>query len=75
MNGMPYMDMNMSMNPNGIQGNFNQNYYNSLERMNNRINRLEKQVRILENRVNRLSNNNPIFLKNEYDDNDNMYML
>ena len=75
MNGVPYMDMNMSMNPNGFQGNYNQNYYNSLERMNNRINRLERQVRILENRLNRLSNNNPTFLKNDYDDNDNMYML
>ena len=75
MNQMPYLDMNMSMNPNGFMNN-NSNYYlNQIERMNNRINRLERQVRILENRVNRLSNNNPQFLKNEFDDNDNMYML
>ena len=73
MNGMPYMDTNMNMNPNGF---INNNYYfNQFERMNNRINRLERQVRILENRVNRLSSNNPTYLKNDYDDNDNMYML
>ena len=65
MNGMPYMDMNY--NPNYV--------FNNLERMNNRINRLEKQIRILENRVNRLANNNPTFLKNDYDDSNNMYML
>lgn len=72
MNGMPYMDMNI----NSGFDNYNPNYvFNNLERMNNRINRLEKQIRILENRVNRLTNNNPTFIKNDYDDNNNMYML
>ncbi len=72
MNGMPFMDMNM--NSSGFD-NYNQNYlYNNLERINNRINRLEKQVRILENRINRM-NNNPTFIKNDFDDNNNMYML
>ena len=69
MNGMPYYDMNM--NPNGYQTN---NNFNIIERINNRLNRLEKQVRILENRINN-SNNYPQFIKNEYEDNNNMYML
>ena len=69
---MPYMDPSYNSGGMGIVNpNFN---WNQIERMNNRINRLERQVRILENRVNRLSSN-PSFLKNEYDDNDNMYML
>ena len=73
MNGMPYMDMNI----NSGFDNYNNtnNIFNNLERMNNKINRLERQIKILENRVNRLANSNPIFLKNDYDDNNNMYML
>ena len=65
MNQMPYDNYYMGMNiPNNIQ---------NLERINNRITRLERQVKILENRLNRLTNNYP---KNDYDDNDNnMYML
>ena len=47
------------------------------DRINNHLNRLERQIRILENRVNRLEGGNPTFLKSNYkeDDNDNMYML
>ena len=61
---MPYDNYYMGMNiPNSIP---------NLERLNNRILRLEKQVKILENRLNRLTN----YPKNDYDDNDNnMYML
>ena len=73
MNGMPYIDSNM--NPNGLLPNNNINLYYTFERLNNRINRLEKQVRILDNKVNNLSNINPQFIKNNYDDNDNMYIL
>ena len=73
MNGMPYIDSNM--NQNGLLPNNNINLYNTFERLNNRINRLEKQVRILDNKVNNLSNINPQFIKNNYDDNDNMYIL
>lgn len=65
-NQIPYMDnYYMGMNiPNNIT---------NIERLNNRVTRLEKQVRILENRLNRLTNNN--YQHNDYDDNDNMYML
>ena len=65
-NQIPYMDnYYMGMNiPNNIP---------SFERLNNRVTRLEKQVRILENKLNRLTNNN--YQHNDYDDNDNMYML
>ena len=79
-NQIPYMD-NTPFNPNSFSGSFQGNFGNqnnlnvTLDRINNRINRLERQVRILENRVNRLSNNNPNFLNNEFDDNNNMYML
>lgn len=74
---MPFMDPNtFGNNPNFSGGNPNQNFlWITVERMNNRLNRLERQVRILENRVNRLSSNNPQFLNNEFDDNNNMYML
>ena len=68
MNGMPYMDIN-------VYPNNNINIFQTIERLTNKINRLEKQVRILENRVNNLSNNTSQFIKNEYDDNDNMYIL
>ena len=78
-NQMPYMDPNTfgGNNSNFSGGNFgNQNFlWVTIERMNNRINRLERQMRILENRVNRLSSNNPQFLNTELDDNNNMYML
>ena len=67
MNGMPYMDMN-------IYPNNNINIFQTIERLNNKINRLEKQVRILDNKINNL-NNNPQFIKNDFDDNDNMYIL
>ena len=78
-NQMPYIDPNnfLGNNPNLAGGNFgNQNFiWNNIERMNNRINRLERQFRILENRVNRLSSNNPQFLNSLDDDNNNMYMI
>ena len=43
--------------------------------LNNKITRLERQVRVLENRLNKLESGKPTFLKNNLDDNDNMYML
>lgn len=58
--------------------NMSNNFFDMIfERFNNRINRLERQIKMLENRINRLEGGNPTFLKNEtkYDDNDNMYML
>lgn len=80
-NQMPYMDNNFGGNPNSFSGSFQGNFSNqtpinmTLERINNRINRLERQVKILENRVNRLASSNPQFLNNDFDDNNNMYML
>ena len=80
-NQIPYMDNTFTGIPNSFSGSFqgninNQNSINAtLDRMNNRINRLERQVKILENRINRLTNNNPQFLNNDFDDNNNMYML
>ena len=80
-NQMPYMDNNFGGNPNSFSGSFQGNFNNqppinmTLERINNRINRLERQVKILENRVNRLASSNPQFLNNDFDDNNNMYML
>ena len=74
-NQIPYMEPNSFSG--SFQGNFgNQNHLNvTIERINNRLNRLERQVKILENRVNRLTSNNPQFLNSEFDDNNNMYML
>ena len=76
-NQMPYFE---GINPNQ---NMNQGYnhqhtnYNEMmfERINNRINRLERQVKMIENRLN-MTGGNPTFLKNDnkFDD-DNMYML
>ena len=64
------------INPNNLP-NFNGNNFQDMmiERLNNRVSRLERQIRILENRINNLNGGNPTFLKNNYDDNDNMYML
>ena len=45
-----------------------------LERINNRLNRLERQIKIIENRLNRLENVNIMPLNNNQDDS-NMYML
>lgn len=76
-NQMPYYG---GINP----GNNNMNGYNqghnmneiSFERLINRINRLERQVRMIENRLNMMEGGNPTFLKNNLDNNDdNMYML
>ena len=63
--------------PNQNQGNFNNYNEMMFERINNHLNRLERQIKMLENRVNRLEGGNPTFLKSNYkeDDNDNMYML
>ena len=79
-NQMPYYGNNQGqdMNTMHFNPNMNNNIFDMIfERLNNRINRLERQVKILENRVNRLENLNPTFLKNDnkYNDNDNMYML
>ena len=76
-NQMPYlggMNPNQNMNPGFNQGH---NNYNEMmfDRLNNRINRLERQVRILENKVNRLQGGNPTFFKNNLDNDDDMYML
>lgn len=75
---MPYYgdfnpNLNMNQNP-GYGNNYNEVMF---ERLNNRLNRLERQVRMLENKVNRLEGGNPTFLKSnsQNDDNDNMYML
>ena len=69
-NQIPYVD-NYYFGPNP---NYNQNINYQIERLNNRLNRLERQVKILENRVNRIVNNQGY--SNTYDDdNNNMYML
>ena len=73
-NQMPYVD-NFYIGPNPNFGQNQNNMYSSIDRINNRLNRLERQVRILENRVNRLASNNPNSFSNEFDDNNNMYML
>ena len=73
---MPYFP-GMNQNPNSNLNQGNMNNYNDMtfDRINNRINRLERQIRMIENRLNRLEGGNPTFLKNNSDDNDNMYML
>ena len=74
-NQIPYLG-------NMMYGNNNQDFphdnnFNDLklERINNRINRLERQIRIIENRLNIIQGGNPTFLKNNQDIDDNMYML
>lgn len=66
MNNMPYFNQNNYMPNNAIEIEF--------ERLNNRINRLERQVKILENKLNKLEviEAKPL---NIQDDNSNMYML
>ena len=78
-NQMPYFN---DMNPNqGMNQGYNLQHgnYNEMmfDRINNRINRLERQVRMLENRLNMMQGGNPTFLKNDnkFDNDDNMYML
>ena len=58
---------------------FNQNYMPNetdfiFEKFNNKLNRLERQIKILENRLNKLENVNVKKLNNFEEDN-NMYML
>ena len=76
---MPYFgDFNPNSNGNLNNGNFETNYFEvMIERINNKLNRLEREIRMLENKVNRLEGGNPTFLKSNYtkEDNDNMYML
>lgn len=74
-NQMPYLG---GMNPNG---NMNQNFPGEnnfqdmmFERINNRVSRLERRVRMIENRLNMMGGN-PTFLKNNQDNDDSMYML
>ncbi len=78
-NQMPYFgDFNPNSNGNLNNGNFETNYFEvMIERINNKLNRLEREIRMLENKVNRLEGGNPTFLKSNYtkEDNDNMYML
>ena len=77
-NQMPYFD---GMNPQNMNQGYNLQHanYNEMmfERINNRINRIERQVRMLENRLNMMQGGNPTFLKNDskFDNDDNMYML
>jgi hypothetical protein len=75
-NQIPYMDGQNMQGFNMQNPNFGgQNViWVTLERFNNRISRLERQVRILENRVDRLTSNQTIPFKNSIDE-DNMYML
>lgn len=71
-NQMPYF-------PNDNQGNGflnGNNYFNIMfERLNNRLNRLEREIKIIENRLNRLENIKPTFLNNDNNQDDNMYIL
>ena len=74
-NQMPYLG---GMNPNGnmnqgfqVENNFQDMIF---ERINNRVSRLERRVRMIENRLNMMGGN-PTFLKNNQDNDDNMYML
>lgn len=64
MNNMPYFNQNYM--PNEIDLMF--------EKLNNRINRSERQIKILENRLNRLENVNVKKL-NTFEEDNNMYML
>ena len=66
MNNMPYFNQNNYMPNNPIEIEF--------ERLNNRTNRLERQVKILENKLNKLEviEAKPL---NIQEDNSNMYML
>ena len=66
-NQVPYMGMPNFNLPNN-------NLEMQIEKINNRLTRLEKQVRILDNKVNNMNNTYPNFFKNN-DDNNNMYML
>ena len=67
-NQMPNINPNLINMP-------NQNFLvMTIERINNRLSRLEKEIRILENKINKLSTNQTFF-NNEYEDNNNMYML
>ena len=68
-NQMPFFIPNMSP--------YNKDNSNlDLEKIINKINRLEKQIRILENRVTRLENNNVNNDKNYYqDDPTDMYII
>jgi len=82
---MPYFpNDNQSMNTNfnhNLGNNFNpnmgNNFFNMMfERLNNRLNRMERQIRIIENRLNRLESVNPTFLNNDDSASDNnMYIL
>ena len=75
-NQMPYLGgmnpgVNMNQNFPGEHGNFNEMMF---ERINNRVSRLERRVRMIENRLNMMGGN-PTFLKNNQDNDDSMYML
>ena len=76
-NQIPYFG-GMNPNSNNMNG-FNQGLHMNdmmFERINNRLGRLERQVRMIENRLNMMEGGNPTFLKNNLDNNDdNMYML
>lgn len=54
------------------QPNYNPNDYNKLEE---RINSLEKNIRILENKVNNLEKNNSFNNSHHYDEKNDMYMI
>ena len=68
-NQMPFFIPNM---PN----NFNKDNNFDIERLINKINRIEKQIRILENRVTKLENQSNNNNKNYYqDDPTDMYII
>lgn len=71
-NQIPYLGFNPNLNENLLYNNQN---YNDLayERLNNKIIKLERRVKMIENKLNII--NNPTFLKNNQDNDDNMYML
>lgn len=71
-NQIPYLGFNPNLNENLLYNNQN---YNDLayEKLNNKIIKLERRVKMIENKLNMI--NNPTFLKNNQDNDDNMYML
>ncbi len=64
---------NYYQNPNQNLGlNFNNFLF---ERIDNRLNRIERQIKILENKLNSLENEKTNFLSSTHDEDDSMYML
>lgn len=70
-NQIPYLEHNSNLINNQYQGNQMNNI--ELEKIINKINRLEKSLRILENRINKLEINNN--KTTNYDDPTDMYII